>query len=357
MAEHKNVTLHDVAERAGVSYQTVSRALNNSGFVSAKTRARIDEAVAALHYVPNLMARQLSSRESKLAGFISINTSFQMPGFITDRLRSLLLQQGWDLFTVSCASTSPETLQDAIRQMRSRQIRKIVSFIPCSAGYARSLVQDNPELELLFLDVSPAPDLFSVLIDPRPGLSEAVAELVLYGHSSIAVITGEQGMYSADSRLQAIYEAAAAQHVNIAAVASGDWSARSGFECMHKLLHQSNKFTAVICASDQKALGALSALHESGLSVPRDMSVIGYNNSADSAFYTPALTTVNVDWSLLCEEIARRLLSDGPKESVVLPTALLRRASVALCQSSEGSLQELTLQLQGIVHKLQALQD
>lgn len=67
MAEHKNVTLHDVAERAGVSYQTVSRALNNSGFVSAKTRARIDEAVAALHYVPNLMARQLSSRESKLA--------------------------------------------------------------------------------------------------------------------------------------------------------------------------------------------------------------------------------------------------------------------------------------------------
>ncbi|URQ60888.1 LacI family DNA-binding transcriptional regulator [Pantoea alhagi] len=330
----KSTTLYDVAQYAGVSYQTVSRVINQAENVSEKTRQKVEAAMLALNYVPNRVAQQLAGKIGHTLGLATSDLSLHAPSQIAAAIKSRAGEKGFNVVISMTEQSGAAAARAAINNLLAQRVDGLIVNIPLQDQEAQSLVALCQEVPVLFLDASPQLEANSVIFDPDQGARLGVAHLLELGHREIALLAGPRSSVSARLRFEGWQQMLAQHQLQATAVMEGDWSALSGYQQVTRLLNEGPQPGAILVANDQMALGALRAITEAGLKVPNDISVIGYDDTADSACFIPPLTTIKQDFRMLGKNSVERLVEmicqpDAPTRSELLPVSLVIRKTTA----------------------------
>ncbi|WP_145507070.1 LacI family DNA-binding transcriptional regulator [Yersinia alsatica] len=332
----KSATLDDVARQAGVSYQTVSRVLNQAPHVSPKTRHKVELAMTELSYVPNRVAQQLAGKHSLTLGLATTDLSLHAPSQIAAAIKRKARELGYNVVIAMIDDHSEHACQQAINELLAQRVDGILVNVPLKPKRSQKIAQQCADTPVLFLDVDPQSAAFSVLFDPKLGAIQGAEHLIALGHQQIVFICGPKDAISAQLRYQGWLQALSTASLVPQAVYYGEWNARSGYQAAQKLLTSNIPFSAILVANDQMALGVLRALHEHNIDVPSRVSVIGYDDTDDSAYFHPPLTTIRQNFKLLGEESVSRLIVrlhhtiEPLSESLLLATELTIRQTTAI---------------------------
>lgn len=331
MEQSKKVTIDDIAARANVSKSTVSRVLTNATRVADDKRAAVLKAMDELDYQPNVFARGLAGGRSLTIGVLTQN--FGSP-FYDAILRGILLGldgSGYSaIFTDGRWESKAE--QDALRTMLGRQVDGIIVVGGSSDDAALASVAEQVPLLVVGRRVATLTDR-CLWVDNWQAAYDVTRYLLDNGHRNIAHIAGalshEDAVVRRDGYLQALEDAGVA--VNRALLVEGDFMSHSGLMAVETLLMRGAPFSAIFAANDQMAAGARLALHRHGIRVPQDVSLVGFDNVADSAYMIPPLTTVNQPATAMGETAAGAILQLLDNKEIELPvftTELVLRESV-----------------------------
>lgn len=329
----RQVTLLDVAEASGVSYQTVSRVVNNHPHVAEATRERVMHHVGRLGYRPNKAARSLVTNRSNTIGIVSFGATHYGPAQTVMNIERMIRRRGYALITTSVEAMTFDALRQGVRNLKLHQVDGIVLMTPIREVELERATALCGETPFVMLDIELGKALPSVVIDQKQGARLAVQHLINRGHRHIAELHGPLDWVDAKLRHDGFLETLKLADLMPAATAGGNWSAQSGFDAALRLM-QHQPFSAVFSHNDQMALGALRALHEHGLRVPEDVSLVGFDNIPESAFFGPPLTTVQQDFAALGEQSVDYLIGlmsneHPPLHQRVLYPSLIERQSVA----------------------------
>ena len=336
MSTEGKSTLRDVAKISGVSYQTVWRVVNDHPSVAPNTRQRVLDVISKLRYQPNPAARQLVTGKSQTIGVISYGLSHYGPAQMLISIERALKVREYGLVAASLDKLDLAGLEQAIDYVKGQLVAGIVIIVPLEvdASKVRSLCGVTP---FVLVDAPTEIDAPSISIDQRWGAQAAVQHLIDLGHRAIAEITGPLSWYDAYLRHEGVLAALAQSELTPEVSVQGDWTAAGGYQAMRQVLERGDSPTALFAANDQTALGAVHALSEKRLSVPHDISVVGFDDVPEASHYQPPLTTVRQDFGELGERSAQYILSliDGtePPDSEVIKPTLVVRKSTARVQS------------------------
>jgi DNA-binding LacI/PurR family transcriptional regulator len=322
----------DVAARAGVSHQTVSRVLNEMPGVRPETRDRVLAAIEELKYRRNFAARQLASTRSRTVGVVTWGSSQFGPANVLLALEAAARETEYRLSTVNVVSMSREAFRSAVDQLLERAAEALVVIVPHESilREAQSLGLDIPVV-VVEGDLSETP--LTAGVDNIQGARLATEHLLSLGHETVVHLSGPMGWAESHARRDGWRAELESQGRRVPPLRwGGDWSARSGYLTGRSLARESD-VTAVFVANDQMALGLIRALREQSRSVPEDVSVVGFDDLPEAQYFQPALTTVRQDFA----ELGRRVMSvlervlDGEQEPSVdlVPTTLVIRESTA----------------------------
>jgi LacI family transcriptional regulator len=327
------VTIKDVAREAGVSVATVSRVYNNSGLVREDTRRRVQEIASRLGYTPNVAARSLITSKTGTLGVLLPDLYGEFFSEVIRGIDQTAQRHGYHLL-VSSSHDHRSEIEAALRSMRGRVDGLIVMSPDMDAHVA---VRHLPErFPVVLLNSAVDGDPFdSITIANFDGAYAMVQHLISLGHRRIAMITGAPRNHDATERLRGYR--AALRDANIDGLpaweAPGDFSEGSGYRAAAVLLRCEPRPTAIFAANDSMAIGALGALRESGVCVPEEMAVAGFDDIPMARYLNPPLSSVHVEISALGERATRRLIemlqhkTQQPRQHEVLPTTLVVRGS------------------------------
>jgi DNA-binding LacI/PurR family transcriptional regulator len=322
--------MSDVARLAGVSHQTVSRVLNGSEQVRPATRERVLAAMRKLDYRPNAVARALVTGRSQTLGVVTFNTTLFGPASTLVGVERAADTAGYAVNIVSLEALSREAISRAVERLRAQGVDGVVVIAPQVATLGA--LWDLPAT-LPFVAVEAAQEgVASVAVDQHQGARLATEHLLACGHQTVHHLAGPEDWTEARQRVEGWMRALEAAGATAPAPLRGDWSPRSGYEMGARLL-ESRDLTAVFVANDQMALGLLRRLHERGLDVPGDVSIVGFDDIPEAAYFMPPLTTVRQDFAEMGRRCLHVLLEqiDGVRSDVgdVVPATLVERASTA----------------------------
>ncbi len=287
----KNATIYDVAEAAGVSHQSVSRYMRGLD-MRPGTKAKIEKALETLHYRPNLTARALITGRSHRIGALTHEVNQFGPSLIIQGATSAAREAGYLLDVVTLDMGDVSELNQALSQLMQYDLAGILAF--ASTDSTRKVFEQT-DFGVPALIAAEEEDLTINSHLDGPGIGELVAHLVGLGHDHLLHIAGPETWSAARNRLHAFEAALAHYGLKPAGIVHGDWSARSGYDTIHALPDASLP-TAILAGNDQMALGAIHALTERGLRIPEDVSVTGVDDIPEAAYFTPALTTIRLDF-------------------------------------------------------------
>ena len=305
-------TMKDVAERAGVALSTVSYVLNNSGPVADDRRSKVLEAVSALGYLPNESARNLKRHSVATIGLVVPDLVNQYFAMIAEGVEQAASER--DILVVFC---TPEATGEG-ESWNSRLLRsqRLDGLIYLSGADTRmeplvDLIRVGP---VVLLDEKlPGFNLPCVVSQNRQGAREVAAYLTSLGHKRLAIFGGPPELWTAEQRLSGYREAIAAAGLDPDAVPVfiGDYRMASGERLAAEAMSgpAAERPTALICANDLMAIGALSYCRRAGLRVPEDISVVGFDDLPLVSLLTPSLTTVRQPARELGKEAVKLLLS------------------------------------------------
>ena len=304
------VTIRDVAQAAGVSIATASRAINNSPLVTGETRARVREVAARLCYSPHGAARSLITSRTHTIGILLPDLYGEFFSELIRGIDQTAQREGFHCLLASARHTGP-LLEAGLRSMRGR-VDGLILMSPEFTGELsrRTLPEGFP---LVLVHCPPSEQHFdSLLVANDEGAHAMIRHLAGLGHRRIAIIRGAEGNFDAAERLRGYREALAECGLpNPAELeVAGDFSEESGANAVGILLAlpPAERPTAIFAANDCMAIGALSALRAAGLRVPEDVALGGFDDIPMARYMTPALTSVHVDISALGACAAARLL-------------------------------------------------
>jgi DNA-binding LacI/PurR family transcriptional regulator len=324
--------MYDVARLAGVSHQTVSRVINGSKQVRPETRDRVLEAMEQLNYRPNSVARALVTGRSRTLGVVTFDTSLYGPASTLVGVERAAHEQGYFVSVVSLEVLERSAVLRAVERLRALSVDGILVIAPHVA--AASALWDLPEdLPVVAVEAGPEDAVPLVTIDQYHGAKLATEHLLGLGHATAHHIAGPGDWYEAQQRVDGWRDALEAAGAQSPALRRGDWSPRSGYEIGRELLEQRG-VTAVFAGNDQMALGLLHAYHEAGRTVPGEVSIVGFDDIPEAAYFSPPLTTVRQDFNEMGRNSLHLLLEEieATERSLnrlsVTPT-LVERASTA----------------------------
>jgi DNA-binding LacI/PurR family transcriptional regulator len=325
--------MHDVARRAEVSHQTVSRVINDHPHVSAATRHRVEEAIAALGYRRNAAARSLVTSRSGVIGLLTPRTHLYGPTNSMIEVEVAAREAGYFVSLASVADSSGAALADAVSHFEDQAAEAVVLIAPDREWLAAAGVVANkiPVITMCADFRAAQPSLVSVAMDNEAGGRLLMDHLVALGHRDIVFVEGFKGSPEAGARRRAWRAALRRAGVSEPRSYRGDWTSESGYAAGVAMVADGVP-TAVFCANDQTALGMLRALTEHGLAVPTDVSVVGFDDVPDSAYFSPPLTTVRQDFPALaacCVDLLDDILQGRPATSVRIRPELVERTSTA----------------------------
>ena len=301
------MTIRDVANRAGVSHQTVSRVINNSERVNPETRLLVEAAIAELGYQPNAIARFMAQGRTHTLACISPNLTDYTLASLIEGAESEARRQGY--FVISASAPDANTVAQLVQQLvDSQRTEGLLAINPYIDDRFKVLPPDVPTM--LIGAVARDPKHGSVALDEELAGRQATEYLLGLGHRRIAHITGPLVEDCSKERLQGHQLALQAAGISPdpSLVIEGDWSATSGDEAVRKWLEAGTTFTAMFAQNDRMAVGAIRALREAGLRVPGDVSVMGFDDMPLASYFDPALTTVRQDIFNIGREAARHLI-------------------------------------------------
>ena len=316
------VGVREVADLAGVSTQTVSRVLNGSQSVREQTRRRVLDAMTQLRYRPNNAARALGTAQTRTLGVVASDVTLYGPSVAIAELARAAREVGRWLSTAYADADDVASVEAAVAHLLAQGVDGIVLVAP------HALATDA--LTALDLDV-PVVVLHVGAVDRQSeGEALVVDHLVHLGHRRIARLGGPPDWIEEASRRAGFDKALAGHGMTAAAGWVGDWSADSGAVVGRQVaaaVRAPGGPTAIVVANDQMALGLMTALREHGVQVPRDVSVVGFDDNPDAAHYDPALTTVRLDVAGEARRCAAAVFAaEQPPEPG--PAVLVTRASV-----------------------------
>lgn len=338
----QSVTIHDVARLSGVSYQTVSRVINNQVNVAAPTRLRVQQAIEALDYRPSILAKSLVTRRSQLIGVIAHGMNQYGPSQILQNVQESAHSFGYEIMLTTLQQVKLEEVREQDVLTAALRLRQFgVDGLVLLTNYdAHDIVKGlGHSLPFVLIDAAADVDGPTVSIDQFEGAVMATRHLVSLGHRRILQITGPRGWSDAQLRREGFAHVIRSEGLSALPVYEGEWSAESGFAATRRALADGLVFTAVFAGNDQMALGVLAALAQAGLKVPQQVSVIGFDDTPESAYYAPPLTTINQNFALLgrrsMEEL-KRLIEQPPGEPphhrahhLIFQPQLVRRSTTA----------------------------
>lgn len=321
--------MYDVARRAGVSHQTVSRVLNNSAAVRPSTRHRVETAITELGYRRNPAARSLVTRRSATLGVVSFDTTLYGPASTLSAIERAAREAGYYLSIVTLPTLSSSSMRDAVDRLLAQSVEGVVVIAPQQdASAAVALLPRNLALVAVEGEVE---GLCGVSVDQADGARMVVEHLLDLGHRTVHHIAGPSDWFEAAARIKGWDDALVSAGRDVPTVLPGDWTARSGYRSVLGL--DLDDVTALFVANDQMALGALRALHERGIRVPDHVSVVGFDDIPEAEFFSPPLTTVRQDFGEVGRHSIRLLLDQLNREpeppSFVVPAELVVRSSAA----------------------------
>ncbi|GHG33103.1 LacI family transcriptional regulator [Deinococcus indicus] len=299
-------TIHDVAQRAGVSYQTVSRVINNHVNVAVPTRTRVLQAIEDLNYRPSLLAKSLVTRRSGLLGVVAYGTEQFGPSQVAQSIERSARSQGYEILRVTLREYEKNDMLSALSRLQQFGVDGMILLSPYNA---HDIVRDlTSQVPFILVDGTTDVDGTTVSIDQFEGAALAVEHLLDLGHQQVLHISGPQPWSDAELRFQGYIQTMQRRGLPVLPRLEGDWSPASGHAAVRQALDMGLQFTAVFAANDQMALGALNALKGAGLSIPGDVSVVGFDDTPEAAYYDPPLTTVVQDFGLLGRKSFEELL-------------------------------------------------
>lgn len=327
-----STTIREVARQAGVSVATVSRALNGSGHVKARTRDRVLEAARQLRYVPNGSARSLTTSRTRTVGVLLPDLYGE---FFSEVLRGIdqTARRSRYHTLVSSSHNDAAELEAALRAMSGRVDGLVVMSPDIEAGLLEANLPASLPVVLMNCPVEGSA-LNSIVTDNYGGAFAMVEHLLGLGHERIAILQGAAGNHDALERLRGYRDAMAQAGLPVAPELErpGDFTERSGYEATQRVLALSPRPTALFAANDSMAIGALRALREAGVSVPAEMAVAGFDDIPVSRYVSPALSSVHVAINEMGRRAIELLLAtigdaDHAAETITLPTRLVIRES------------------------------
>jgi DNA-binding LacI/PurR family transcriptional regulator len=322
----------DVARLAGVSHQTVSRVLNDHPNVREQTRLRVRAAIAELGYRPNRAARTLVTGRSQVIGAVALSPTLYGPASMLSAFEQAAAAAGFAVSVGSVRTLDRRSIADAVERHLDQRVAGIVIIAPVVS--ANAALDDLPaDVPLVAIDGDPRRSGALVTVDQEAGGYEATRCLLAAGHRTVWHVSGPADWFDAAGRVQGWRRALAEAGAEVPPLVPADWSAAAGYRA-GQMLARMVEATAVFTANDHLALGLLRALHERGRRVPEDVSVVGFDDVPEAAYYVPPLTTIRPDFDAVARASLELLLRQiDAEESVderrtVVPT-LVQRASVA----------------------------
>lgn len=323
-ASPQRPTLRDVARLAGVSHQTVSRAINDKGEIDPETRRRVLEVAQQLKYRPSRFARGLVRPATTTIGLVVddiLNPFF--PELIAGVI-SAAEQRSWTVL-ISTTQKSPSRELELLRSLAG-QVDALIGYLSQPDDAVATAVEGVP---LVVMHGRPDHPVFAAVeIDPRPGIQAAVEHLIAHGHRRIGMVDCPGAEYPV--RLDVLREVAAAQGLPNPVVADADQSQDGGADGLSRLLKSNPDVTAILAFNDIVAMGVYRSARNLGLSIPGDLALVGFDGLSFGDNLDPPLTTINIDkyrMGELAVHQAEVLLAGEKPPIAMLTTDLLVRSS------------------------------
>lgn len=316
----KQATLRDVADLAGVSYQTVWRVVNDHPHVATETRHRVQKAIRELDYRPHRAAQVLTTGRSYILQLVIFE------GGYGDPLPAVLhwaWQKGYTMVVTELKDpTSAEAVRATLMEM-SQMADGVLMVMPYPHLAYEDLVSLCQGRPFVLVNTQLGSHMPSVVFDQWNGARQAAEHLIDLGHRQIAEIGGPPGNFDAEMRHTAWTRVLDNHGLTLGPHVVGNFQVCSGYTAAQRLLALEEPFTAILAANDLMALGAVRALREAGLRVPGDVSIVGFDDVEEAAYFDPPLTTIRQDFDILGQESVEYLVSLIEHESIPVQQRVL----------------------------------
>lgn len=332
---NSNASMKDVAIDANVSIATVSRVINNSGYVSDRYRVRVEESIRKLGYAHNTLARSLVTKETRLIALIIDNISNPFYPQFALGVEEMAEKNGFNVILCNIESSIEKEI-NYVRKLIGLQVDGMIfvaSKVP--ANVYGNTVKINVPVVCLDSQIY-IPNSDRVILDQEWGAYSITKHLIDKGHKRIAHIAGPDAYLTAQMRKAAYLKALEDNNIRHIQrlISEGDYSSESGKVAVERLLVLENRPTAIFAANDLMAFGAMDSIRKRGLRIPEDVAVAGFDDIPFSALYSPALTTVTQPTlqmgALAMQMVIERLhgtASIESREVIFKPTIAVREST------------------------------
>ena len=329
--------IREIAKRARVSTATVSRAINHVPTVDPQLAKRVWKVVDELGYYPNTQARALVSGRTRIFGLIVSEITNPFFPEIVQAFETIAVQNNYEILLTSTIH-DPKRMESAVRRMLERRVEGVAIL---TFGMEESLLEGLRfrKVPLVFVDVGPrVPRISNIRIDYQHGIHQAVEHLAGLRHERVAFISGPLTLKSAVTRKNAFEASMRELHLDLdpRLMIEGDHTMEGGMAALDGLAELPSMPTAVMCSNDVTAIGVMRQAYERGIAIPRQLSVIGFDDVHLAQFMTPPLTTVRMSQGEIARLAFKALLNDVERKTpsedgteYVLKTELVLRRSTA----------------------------
>ena len=325
----KKANIYDVAKLAGISHQTVSRVLNNHPSVKPATREKVEKAIAELSYRPNQAARQLVTSQSRMIGVLIAESELFGPSSILNAMQVVSRNEGYSVISISVLAKSRDSWREGIEQLRNLNIDGVIT-IALPKEIVKEIEESLLEATIVLIGSEPSKKFNVVNMDNGMGARLATQHLIDLGHTQIFHVSGPHNAYEAQMRKFG-YEQVMKEAGLTSRVFPGTWAIDSGYRAGKEILELRELPTAIFCANDHLAIGVMKVLHERGIQIPEQVSIVGYDDIPESQYLMPSLTTIRPDFNGLgkaaIDKMIRKLRQGTVEEAVMLKPELQVRIS------------------------------
>ena len=331
MNTNKRATIKQVAKASGVSTQTVSRVINDRPDVAPETRERIQQIIEELDYQPSALARSLIQQRSFTLGVVTSGLKFFGPSRTLNGITSMAEELKYALLLEEIPRFDSEDIKPLLQNLLARHVDGIVWAVP-EVGENRRWVEEilnDVPVPVVFMTMEPRPEITTVSVDNYEGGVLATQHLLDLGKRHIGHISGPLDWWEARQRKQAWQETLEKAGFKVADNhwTEGNWSPASGEAAFEQLLQTYPEMDAIFVANDQMALAVLQLAHQRGIHIPTSLAVVGFDNFAESAYFWPALTTINHNHNELgcraVQELVKQIEAVHRDELIVSQTVSL----------------------------------
>lgn len=337
--DNNRITIKDVAKQAGVSTQTVSRVMNNTSYVSAETRQRVEEVVARLGYRPSTLARSLIQKRSYTLGVVTFGLKYIGPSRTLNGIADKADELGYMLLMKKMDNFDVNRIDEVIGSLLARQVDGIIWDVPENdenQAWAQGI--KNIPVPIVFMSMEPKEGYSVVSMDSYMGATVATRHLLAQGCKHIGHISGSLVWWEARLRFQGWLDTLekARMRVTDQHWEQGNWSSASGAIAAERLFERYPEMDGIFVANDQMALSVLREAARRGIKVPDELAVVGFDGIPESAYFYPSLTTVSQDPQQLGGQAVQSLVElieakknhrNSVAQTILIPPTLVVRES------------------------------